>query len=106
MQPDLLVVANDDLGVKYIERPLALAVEVLSPSTRRKDLLLKRSKYQDSGIRSYWIVDPGIGGAPSIEVLDLVDGSYQTVARVAGEDEANIALPFPVAVRPGDLIRR
>ena len=42
---------------------MILAVEVLSPSTRRKDAVYKRSKYEDSGVASYWIVDPE---APSI----------------------------------------
>lgn len=103
LQPDLLVVANEDIGPTNIQRPLALAVEVLSPSTRRKDQLLKRSKYQDSGIASYWIVDPV---QPSIEVLRLVDGIYRTEFFTTGEDTVVITHPFPVAVRPGELIRR
>jgi Uma2 family endonuclease len=103
LQPDLLVVRNEDVGVTNIQRPLVLAVEVLSPSTRRKDQLLKRSKYEDSGIKSYWMVDPT---ESSIEVLELVEGSYRTVARVTGEDEVSIAVPFPVRIQPAALIRR
>lgn len=34
-------------------QPDLLAVKVLSPSTRRKDQVLKRSKYEDSGVTSY-----------------------------------------------------
>ena len=37
LQPDLLVIPRDDIGLKNLTRPLALAVEVLSPSTWRKD---------------------------------------------------------------------
>lgn len=103
LQPDVLVVANADVDVKNIERPLALAVEVLSPSTRRKDQILKRSKYQDSGITSYWIVDPA---APSIEILDLVDGVYRTTAFARDDEVAHAVLPFPVAIRPSALIVR
>lgn len=33
-------------------------VEVLSPSTRKKDLTLKLQKYVNAGVREYWIVDP------------------------------------------------
>ena len=40
LQPDVLVVAKDRIGAKNITEPLALAVEVLSPSTRRKDMVL------------------------------------------------------------------
>jgi Uma2 family endonuclease len=103
LQPDVLVVQADGIGPKNIQVPLALAVEVLSPSTRRKDQLLKRSKYQDSGVSSYWIVDPI---APSIEALHLADGRYLTEALATGEDVVTIRHPFPVAVRPADLIRR
>ncbi len=32
-------------------------VEVLSPSTRRKDMTLKLQKYVNAGVREYWMVD-------------------------------------------------
>ena len=35
-----------------------LALEILSPSTRSKDMLLKLYKYQNAGVKEYWIVDP------------------------------------------------
>jgi Uma2 family endonuclease len=34
-----------------------LIVEVLSPSTRRRDLVAKRALYLDAGVAEYWIVD-------------------------------------------------
>ena len=34
-----------------------LIMEVLSPSTRRKDLTIKNQKYADAGVREYWIID-------------------------------------------------
>ena len=33
-------------------------MEVLSPSTRRKDMTLKQQKYAEAGVREYWIIDP------------------------------------------------
>lgn len=33
-----------------------LCVEVLSPSTCRFDLLLRRDRYQEAGVASYWLV--------------------------------------------------
>ena len=36
----------------------SLVVEVLSPSTRRRDGVEKRQYYLDAGVATYWIVDP------------------------------------------------
>src|SRR6478735_10361271 len=44
LQPDVLVLGNRDLASPARES-MILAVEVLSPSSRRKDAVYKRSKY-------------------------------------------------------------
>ena len=36
----------------------ALVVEVLSPSTRNKDMAKKLTLYQQTGVREYWLIDP------------------------------------------------
>ena len=101
LQPDLLVVPREDVGELAIERPLLLAVEVLSPSTRSKDLILKRGLYEDSGVQSYWVVDLEV---PSITAWSLVGGRYAD-ERVAVADEPFEALaPFPVRIVPSSLI--
>jgi Uma2 family endonuclease len=102
LQPDLLVVRREDVGELNITAPLLLAVEVLSPSTRAKDLLLKRGLYEDSGVQSYWIVDPEV---PSIVVLELRAGVYEQVALATGAETVSVALPFPVTVVPAALVR-
>ena len=33
-------------------------MEILSPSTRRKDFIVKTRYYEMAGVREYWIVDP------------------------------------------------
>lgn len=101
LQPDLLVVRQENVGVQNLTAPLVMAVEVLSPSTRRKDQLLKRTKYEESGVQSYWIVDPE---EPSLHALDLVDGRYTTVARAAGAEVARLHSPFQLDVVPADLV--
>jgi Uma2 family endonuclease len=103
LQPDLLIVRDGDVEIKNITRPLMLAVEILSPSTRRKDLFLKRSKYQDAGVQSYWIVDPQ---APSITALELVDGQYVTAGEATGDAAVTLEKPFPVTIVPATLIKR
>ncbi len=101
LQPDLLVVRRSDVGETNIVRPLLLAVEVLSPSTRSKDLLLKRGLYEDSGVTSYWTVDPD---EPSVTALELRAGAYVEVGRAEGDDLLELALPFPVRLSPRALL--
>ena len=43
---------------KYINGAPDLIIEVLSPSTRRKDMFTKLYKYEAAGVREYWLVDP------------------------------------------------
>ncbi|MGH3095699.1 MAG: Uma2 family endonuclease [Streptosporangiales bacterium] len=101
LQPDLLVVRRDEIGEKNVTYPeLALAVEVLSPSTRRKDLVLKRSKYEDAGVGSYWVVDPK---EPSVQAWDLVDGRYVETGVARGAEPVTLDRPFPVTLIPADL---
>lgn len=60
VQPDLLVVCGEYDAAHEIrfEGAPDLVVEILSPSTRSKDQLLKLIKYERAGVREYWIVDP------------------------------------------------
>ena len=59
VQPDLFVLCRDfDRGRRSIAGAPDLTVEILSDSTRSKDLLLKTYKYKNAGVREYWIIDP------------------------------------------------
>ena len=61
VQPDLLVLCHDfDIHAIRFEGAPDLVVEILSPSTRVKDSILKLHKYQRAGVREYWIVDTKI----------------------------------------------
>ncbi|MCA4995831.1 Uma2 family endonuclease [Tsukamurella tyrosinosolvens] len=53
-----------------------LAVEVLSPGTRRVDLVMMRSEYADAGIPHYWIVDLD---ASTLEALAFSGDGYESV---------------------------
>jgi len=59
IQPDLVVICNHDILFKkrVIGAP-DFVIEVLSPSTRRKDLVEKLHKYQEAGVREFWAIDP------------------------------------------------
>lgn len=59
VEPDVLIVCDRD---KIIERCVYGApdfvIEVLSKSTKKKDAILKLNKYQNAGVREYWMIDP------------------------------------------------
>jgi Uma2 family endonuclease len=44
--------------VKNLQGPPSLVIEILSPSTSRRDRQLKRDLYQRVGVEEYWLVDP------------------------------------------------
>jgi Uma2 family endonuclease len=57
LQPDVLVVSKDWLDATNITDVLPLAVEVMSPSTRRVDLVKKWAKYESAGVgRTGWSI--------------------------------------------------
>ncbi len=59
VQPDLLVVRPEEISVSWTTiRRLRLAVEVISPSSRRRDRHDKRTLYQENRVETYWVVDP------------------------------------------------
>ncbi|MBW3646451.1 MAG: Uma2 family endonuclease [Actinobacteria bacterium] len=100
--PDITVVRSSDAtGKRLSGRPL-LVVEVQSPSTRAVDLTLKRRVLEETGVPSYWLVEPD---ALVLTVLELDGGTYREVARVSGDQPFDAVRPFPVRIVPADLSR-
>ena len=59
LQPDVFVVCrHDKIKRRNTQGCPDLVIEVLSPSSRKKDMQIKRNKYESAGVREYWIVDP------------------------------------------------
>ena len=59
VQPDVFVVCDRDKIIKRCTYGAPdFIVEILSPSTRRKDINIKLKKYIGAGVLEYWIVDP------------------------------------------------
>ena len=59
VQPDLLVVCDrEKLGKGSVNGPPDLAVEIVSPSTSKKELFLKFEVYLNAGLREYWVIEP------------------------------------------------
>jgi Uma2 family endonuclease len=101
LQPDLLVARKADFTERDLPTAPLLAVEILSPSTRRVDLTLKRSRFEAAGCPSYWVVDPD---EPSVTVWQLQGDAYVEVAHVVDEEPVDLRAPYPVTFVPAELV--
>jgi Uma2 family endonuclease len=77
---------RDRLDEPYFRGAPDLVVEVVSPSTRRVDRVLKRGLYRRHGVREYWIVDPD---TRRFEVLDF-ERRRRRVVRPGGRFESSV----------------
>ncbi|HZQ87285.1 MAG TPA: Uma2 family endonuclease, partial [Acidimicrobiales bacterium] len=102
LQPDVLVARRADVTERNLPAPPVVAVEVLSPSTRRIDAGTKRLAFEAAGVPHFWMVDPD---GPSILALELVDGVYREATPVIGADAFEVTSPFALSVVPAELIR-
>jgi Uma2 family endonuclease len=102
IQPDVVVARREDLTDRDLPAAPVLAVEVLSPSTRRVDLLLKHERLARAGCPSYWVVDPADEGR--LVAWELRDGAYAQVADVTGATAWTAVVPYAVTVAPTDLV--
>jgi len=74
VEPDITVVCDTGKLDKYgCKGAPELVIEVLSPSTRRHDRLVKLDLYQRAGVAEYWLVDPE---NQSVQVLLLGKEGY------------------------------
>jgi len=101
LQPDLVVALTNDFTERGLSAPPVLAVEVLSPSSRGIDLLLKKDRLERAGCAHYWVVDPL---EPSLTGWTLTDGQFRQVARAVGDEAFSVDEPFAVRVVPADLV--
>lgn len=100
VEPDLVVGRREAFGAKNIPGPPDLVIEVLSPSTRRVGLSMKKERFERAGIPAYWVVTPT---DPRVQVFELRDGVYVDVAEVEGDEPFSATIPFEVTVVPSEL---
>ena len=94
LQPDVFILCDRSKRRKWgVKGAPDFILEILSPSTRRKDCLLKLHKYENAGVREYWILDP------YQEKLLIYWFEQDDIPQIRGLDE-----PVPVGIYGGDLI--
>ena len=59
VEPDVMIVCDrNKVRRKRVFGAPDMIIEILSPSSARKDSFLKLHKYANAGVREYWIIDP------------------------------------------------
>ncbi len=85
VEPDLLYVSRERSAVvtaKHLRGAPDLAVEILSPGTRKVDEIKKRDVYDHFGAAEYWVVDSGLD---AIKIYRRLEGAFARVAELAAE---------------------
>ncbi|MBI2571157.1 MAG: Uma2 family endonuclease [Candidatus Schekmanbacteria bacterium] len=93
VQPDLVFIRADRTGIiaeRFIQGSPDLVIEILSPTTRRRDILTKSALYARFQVPSYWLVDPDIDQVS----LYWLDGDRYRL----GEETRS-----PEVLRPGEF---
>ena len=113
LKPDLSVVLEKNSAVINWRRGIFgvpdMVVEVLSRSTRKRDLTIKKDIYEAQGVKEYWIVDPWM---KSIDVYLLRDGKYffdeeyvlfdkEEFEELTDEEKAEVKHEVPVSILDG-----
>jgi Uma2 family endonuclease len=101
-RPDIQVVPAEAIGDSVSIEPPLLVVEVLSPSNREADLVIKRAKYARAGLPWYWVVDLV---ADELVVFRNEGGELVEVQRLRGGSSASTVGPYVIAVDPATLDR-
>lgn len=111
--PDLVVVSADapSLSQALLDpADVDLAVEVVSPGSRRRDRSVKPYMYAEAGIPHYWRIetDGYRGRTKELPVLarhELVElGEYRVVETVGAGEQLRVDGPFPVTFDPAGLL--
>ncbi len=92
-QPDIVVICDESKLRKtgYFGTP-ELIIEITSPSTARKDKLIKFNKFEKAGVKEFWIVEPE---QKIVTVFVLQENNrYGRPEVYAEEDKINVSI-FP-----------
>jgi Uma2 family endonuclease len=85
--PDLVVVLAgqfDILTKPNIKGAPSIVIEVLSPSTSKRDRTLKRDLYERRGVSEYWIVD---GTHNTVDVFRMAKNRFAKAERLREKDD-------------------
>jgi Uma2 family endonuclease len=105
LQPDLMMVHRSRLDIvtaRGIEGAPDLVVEILSPSSRKRDKIVKRRVYAKHGVPEYWLIDTD---SRTLEQNLLVGEAYELINLFQGEDRVTSDKLPCVSYTIGDIFK-
>jgi Uma2 family endonuclease len=102
-EPDLCVVRAEAASksadeTAYQAQDVLLAVEVMSPESRDRDLKRKPQLYAQAGIPHFWRVQQGEGRRPIVFVYELDEVTESYLAVGVFHDHLKLSEPFEIDV--------
>ena len=115
--PEINIVSGDDLfipdfvvvrrsGGDRVSIPIAeveIMGEIVSPGSRRKDLIDRPREYAAAGVPFFLRVELR-NRVPALTLSELVDGGYRPIVAAAAGTTFTMTTPFPFSVDPAELL--
>lgn len=95
VEPDVLIVLGGQVDIltdKNIQGAPGIVIEVLSPSTRRRDRTIKQRLFDREGVQEYWIVDPDHNNIAVYRRAS--DGSFPLATTLEASKAATLTTPL------------
>ncbi|MFI7541175.1 Uma2 family endonuclease [Actinoplanes sp. NPDC049599] len=99
LEPDVVLLREPVVNSHFYDAAqTAIAVEIVSPSTRKRDRLQKPVEYAAAGVTHYWRIEQD---PLHVFAYDLVGSEYQLVAD--STDELVLSAPFEIRLAISDI---
>lgn len=93
LEPDITVICDPEkLDESGCHGAPDLVVEVISPSTKKRDYGIKVFKYRSAGVKEYWIVNP--------DTKTVNTHIFGTTEEDVNGDQVSFAEPIPCGLYP------
>lgn len=102
VEPDISIICDTDkLDDKGCNGAPDFVAEVVSPSSKRMDYILKLMKYRSAGVREYWIIDPE---NQRVLVYLFGDASTEDILQYSFEDSIPVHIYDSLTIRIADYM--
>lgn len=101
-QPDLMVISEEQARDGLIRSAPLVAVEVLSPTSRERDLVTKPAEYGRAGLKHLWLMDPSV---PEVVAKRWDGAAWIEVGRATGSAMLSLTDPITVNLVPAFLVK-